>query len=88
MKKSLKIRSTEGSNRFKDSGYEESEIDNGPRCETDENYRNNENSLVDEESKEFIYLDFPKPIMKNILTPAKKVQELLTKDFGSFKTPC
>lgn len=70
-----------GINRFKDSGYEESEIDNGPRCETDENYRNNENSLVDEESKEFIYLDFPKPIMKNIITPAKKVQELLAKDF-------
>jgi len=69
-------------NREKDSGYEEEEIDNGPRCETDENYRENENTLVDEKCKEYVYLDFPNPILKNIITPAKKVQELLTEAFN------
>jgi len=70
-------------NREKDSGYEEEEIDiNEPRCLTDEAYRENENTLVDEKCKEYVYVTFPKPILKNIITPAKRVQELLTEAFA------
>jgi hypothetical protein len=49
-----------------------------PECETDESYRQNENSLLDEKCKEYVYVTVPKPILKNIVTPAKRVHELLT----------
>ena len=69
-------------NRDKESGYEQDDIDiSEPRCITDEAYRENENSLVDEKCKEYVYINFPKPISKNIFTPAKKVQQLLTEAF-------
>jgi hypothetical protein len=49
-----------------------------PKCETDENYRNNETSLLDEKSKEYLYVSLPKPNYKNIITPYKRVQQVLT----------
>ena len=52
-----------------------------PNCETDENYRRNEHFLLDDKCKEFVYVDIPKPNLKNIVTPAKRVQELMTEFF-------
>ena len=49
-----------------------------PKCETDDTYRANEVLLLDEKCKDYVYLSFPKPVLKNIITPAKRVQELLT----------
>jgi hypothetical protein len=72
---------TEGAgrlNRYKDS--EPSTKSNfEPICETDNSYRANEALLLDEKCKEYVYLTIPKPILKNIITPAKRVQELLSK---------
>jgi cobalamin biosynthesis protein CobT len=67
-------------NRFKDS--EVSTKDQfSPKCETDEAFRANEDQLLDEKCKEYIYMNIPQPILKNIITPAKRVQELLTNHF-------
>ena len=69
----------EGSfNRYKDSAPATRDMFS-PLCETDQNYRANEILLLDEKCKEYLYLTFPKPILENIITPAKRVQELLTK---------
>ena len=48
-----------------------------PVCETDETYRQNESLLLDASSKEFVYLNFPKPVFSEIITPYKRVHELL-----------
>ena len=56
-----------------DSDGEESNFE--PVCETDEHYRQNETQLLDESSKEYIYADIPKPIIKNIITPYKIVHK-------------
>lgn len=50
-----------------------------PFCETDENYRSNESLLLDESAKDYVYLNFPKPIFSEIITPYKRVHELLEK---------
>ena len=55
-----------------------------PTCKTDENYRRNETQLLDDKCKEFVYVDIPKPILKNIITPAKRVQELMSKSWKKF----
>ena len=55
-----------------------------PTCETDENYRRNEVQLLDDKCKEFVYVDIPKPNMNNIITPVKRVQELMTKEYNKF----
>ena len=55
-----------------------------PTCETDENYRRNEVQLLNDNCKEFVYLDIPKPNMNNIITPVKRVQELMTKEYNKF----
>ena len=67
-------------NRYKDSEPATRDMFN-PICETDQNYRANEVLLLDEKCKEYLYLTFPKPILSNIVTPAKRVQELLTKHY-------
>ena len=64
-------------NRYKDSAPATHDMFQ-PECQTDDNFRANEVTLLDEKCKEYIYLTFPKPILKNIVTPAKRVQELLT----------
>ena len=55
-----------------------------PQCQTDENYRRNETQLLDDKCKEFAYVDIPKPNLNNIITPAKRVQELMTQSFNEF----
>jgi len=49
-----------------------------PFCETDNSFRMNENTLLDDKCKEYIYLTLPTPILKNIITPASRVQTLLS----------
>jgi hypothetical protein len=67
-------------NRFKDS--EVSTKDQfSPKCETDEAFRANEDQLLDEKCKEYLYMNIPKPNLKNIITPAKRVQALLSEHF-------
>ena len=55
-----------------------------PECQTDENYRRNETQLLDDKCKEFVYVDIPKPILKNIITPVKRVQELMTLSYKKY----
>ena len=50
-----------------------------PTCETDENFRNNESSLLSAESKNYVYGKIPKPNLDAIVTPVKRVQEILSK---------
>lgn len=68
-------------NRDKESEDYISDGEFEPSCQTDEVYRQNENLLVDDACKPRVYLNFPKPNLKNIVTPVKRVQELLTKEF-------
>jgi hypothetical protein len=63
-----------------------SESNQEPRCETDEVYREREESLLDEKSKPYVYLKVPKPEISKIVTPHKRVQELLTEFFNSDKS--
>jgi hypothetical protein len=63
--------------RFKNSA--ESDRDQfSPECRTDDSYRRNENSLLDAKCKPYLYLDIPSINAKNVFTPAKRVQELLS----------
>jgi len=52
-----------------------------PRCETDENFRNNESKLIAKHAREYKYIEIPKPNLSQIVTSAKRVQELLTGEF-------
>lgn len=63
-------------NRFKDSAPSDKDTFI-PECQTDEAFRNNEDLLLDEKCKPYVYTDFPKVNYKNIITPAKRVQQLL-----------
>ena len=63
-------------NRYKES-KESSNGNDEPVCETDEKYRSNEALLLDNSSKEFLYLNFPKPVFSEVITPYKRVHELL-----------
>jgi hypothetical protein len=67
------------------SGEYEQNEDFEPVCETDENFRRNEVQLLDEQSKEYLYIHLPKPIYKNILTPHSIVHKHLS-DYYSQKT--
>jgi hypothetical protein len=61
----------------------ESERDQfSPECRTDDSYRQNENSLLDAKCKPYLYLDIPSVNEKNVFTPAKRVQELLSKYYA------
>lgn len=55
-----------------------------PVCETDEAFRNNESRLLDEKCKEYVYIDLPTPIMEEILTPVKRVHELMEKHWSGY----
>jgi len=69
-------------NRVKEDNASEFDQELTPSCQTDENYRDNEGRLVDEQCKPYRYLEFPKvKNYKDVITPVKRVQELLTKDF-------
>lgn len=64
-------------NREKESKDCSGQEDKEPVCETDETYRSNEALLLDASSKDFVYLSFPKPIFSDIITPYKRVHEIL-----------
>jgi len=69
-------------NRNKQSAESDSlPEDFDPICETDDNFRNNETILLDNKCKEYIYLNIPKVNMHNCITPAKRVQELISKHY-------
>jgi hypothetical protein len=70
-------------NRFKDS-KESWEDQFDPKCETDQQFRRNEDALLDEKCKDVFYISVPKPILKNIITPAKRVHELHDKYVNHF----
>ena len=60
----------------RDKETQESQEDQfDPKCETDENYRQNEKQLLDATCKEYLYLNFPKPNLEDIITPWKRVHE-------------
>jgi hypothetical protein len=52
-----------------------------PTCETDDNFRKNEASLVAAKAREYVYVNIPTPNLERIVTPAKRVQEMLTEAF-------
>ena len=52
-----------------------------PRCETDEAFRQNESMLLDEKSKDYVYVTFPKANLDKIVTPYKKVHSLMEKSW-------
>jgi hypothetical protein len=68
--------------RFKESQSVNEDQTPEPRCETDENFRQNECKLIAKHAREYVYIDIPKPNLKKIVTPAKRVQEILTKEFS------
>ena len=57
-----------------------------PTCETDEKYRENENSLLDATCKPYIYLSFPKPDLTKIITPWKRVHEQMNTHWKTYPT--
>ncbi len=68
--------------RFKDSTEDLSDGSfNEPTCETDDIFRERESQLLDEKSKDYVYVKLPKPNLEDIVTPVSRVQELLTKHF-------
>ena len=69
-------------NRYKDSGPESEPVEE-PSCETDENFRKNEQLLLDEKSKEYQYVTLPKPILENIVVGYKDVQNNLSNFYKS-----
>jgi hypothetical protein len=73
--------STSELDRFKESA--ESQRDQfSPECKTDDSYRKNENSLLDEKCKPYLYVDVPTVNVKNVFTPTKRVQELLSEYYA------
>ena len=67
--------------RFKESQSVNEDQTSEPRCETDENFRQNEGKLIAKHAREYVYVNIPKPNLKKIVTPAKRVQEILTQEF-------
>jgi hypothetical protein len=71
--------------RFKESKASSKDMFE-PTCETDNAFRKKENELLDETCKEYIYVTLPEPNLKNIITPAKRVHELLSEFYSSTDT--
>ena len=65
-----------GINREKESN-ESDEDQFEPECITDENFRQNEKKLIDEKCLPYVYLTIPNPVLKDIVTPQKRVHEIL-----------
>ena len=55
-----------------------------PECKTDEAYRQNETSLLDQACKEYVYVTFPKPNLADIVTGYKRVHEQLEFHFAKY----
>lgn len=52
-----------------------------PTCQTDDAFRQNEVRLLDKKSREYVYTNLPVPNLDHIVTPAKRVHEILTREF-------
>lgn len=63
------------SKEFIDKNYD-------PTCETDKNYRNNENFLIDDKSKNYLYLNVPELDQKRMIVPAWVVHKQLTEYYA------
>jgi len=72
-----------GSSTVNDKQSKNSEAfdDFDPTCATDNEYRKNEDKLIDEKCKSYLYLQPPTPNLDVIITPVKRVQQLLTESF-------
>ena len=92
----------QGTQSFDDEGEEDDENGSGqdgvkdsvptesdtfqPRAETDENYRRNELSLLDDSSKEYVYVEVPSSVnLKQIITPASRVHKLMIEFYKDYK---
>ena len=74
-------------NRFKETkNHAGAPADFDPVCETDNAFRDNEKSLVNASKYvlDYAYCNMPKPIMKNILVPYKKVQATLSQYYAKY----
>ena len=58
-------------------GSSDSNSDFEPTAETDEHFRQMEYKLLDDKCKTYEYLNIPKPKLEHIVTPQKRVHELL-----------
>lgn len=58
-------------------GTTDSESDFEPTSETDEHFRKMEHKLLDDKCRPYEYLNVPKSILERIVTPQKRVHELL-----------
>jgi len=67
----------EGESDDYSSGSSDSDSDFEPTSETDEHFRKMEHKLLDEKCRPYVYLDIPKPNLDRIVTPQKRVHELL-----------
>ena len=65
-------------NRYKESA----ESYRQPVCKTDEEFRRNETSLLDEKSKRYIYANVPTANLQNIVTPANRVNEQILNHYS------
>lgn len=73
--------------RFKETkNHAGAPADFDPVCETDNAFRDNEKSLVsmNRQTLDYAYCNIPKPVMKNILVPYKKVQENLSQFYAKY----
>jgi hypothetical protein len=50
--------------RFKETQSVNEDQTPEPRCETDENFRRNENTLIAKHAREYVYVNIPKPNLK------------------------
>ena len=64
-------------NRFKDSSPFSGFKDREPVCITDEAFRNNESKLLSKDNREYLYVNVPTPFQNKIVTPYKRVHELM-----------
>ena len=67
--------------------HEGAPTDFEPVCETDDAFRSNEKSLVNNSryGGDYAYANMPKPIMKNILVPYKKVHSNLSEFYSNYE---
>lgn len=55
-----------------------------PVCETDETFRANESKLLSRDSKEYLYVTIPTPNLAEIVTPYKRVHELMEEHWKQY----
>ena len=53
-----------------------------PTCETDESFRNMEESLVDDDAIDNVYADIPKVFLKNVIEKPKEINARITKHYS------